>query len=114
LLEGLGLGLSALMTDLRRVRPHEERHVHAEARDPSGLVVAFLSELLLLYADDGFVARKITARTRGEPPTSVSATILGERFDPARHSARIEVKAVTLHELRFEPEHGRARVIVDI
>jgi SHS2 domain-containing protein len=101
------------MTDLRRVRAQEERRVRAEARDPTGLVVAFLSELLL-QADDGFLARRIVARTRGTPPTSVSATVLGERFDPARHTARTEVKAVTLHELRFDPERGRARVIVDI
>jgi SHS2 domain-containing protein len=114
LLEALGLGLTALMTDLRRVRPREERSVRASAADPSGLVVAFLTELVLLHAEDGFVPRQIRARTTGTPPTSVEAVCLGEPFDPVRHRARTEVKAVTLHQLRFDPRTGHARVIVDI
>ncbi len=88
--------------------------MRAAARDPVGLVVAFLSELLLAQAEDGFLARQISARTFGSPPTSVEAVVLGEPFDPARHTSRTEVKAITLHALRFEPERGRARVIVDI
>jgi len=114
LLEALGLGLFALMTDLRRVRPREERTVRADAADATGLVVGFLGELVLLHAEDGFVARRIRARARGDGPTSVDATCEGERFDPARHTSRMEVKAVTLHALRFDPARGRARVIVDI
>jgi len=114
LLEALGLGLVALMTDLRRVRPREERRVRASASDPAELVVAFLNELLILYADDGFLARRIRATTRGQPPRTVEAVVQGEPFDADRHAARTEVKAVTLHDLSFDPVRGRARVIVDI
>lgn len=101
------------MTDLRRVRPREERRFRASADDPPGLVVAYLSELLLA-ADDGFVARRISVTSAGDPPTSLTARAVGEPFDPARHPARIEVKAVTFHGLSFDPARGRARVIVDI
>jgi len=102
------------MTDLRTVRPVEERSVSASAPDPAGLVVAFLNELLLLSEDDGFVGRTIEAHPVGDPPTAVLATVRGERFDPARHPPGTEVKAVTLHRLRFDPDSGRARVIVDL
>ena len=88
--------------------------MRARAGDPASLVVAFLTELLLAYADDGFVARRLRVRSRGSPPTSLEAVALGEPFDPARHIARTEVKAVTLHALVFDPAGGRARVIVDI
>jgi SHS2 domain-containing protein len=114
LLEALGLGLYALMTDLRTVRPREERAVSASGLDPPELVVAFLTELLRLHDDDGFVARSIEARPLGNPPTSVVASLRGEPFDPARHPARTEVKAATFHHLVFDPAAGRARVIVDI
>jgi SHS2 domain-containing protein len=114
LLEGLGLGLFSLMTDLRKVRPLEERAVSASGDDPTALVVAFLTELLLLYAQDSFLARRIEVRTVGHPPTSLVASVAGERFDRARHTARTEVKAVTYHDLVFDPQRGRARVIVDI
>jgi SHS2 domain-containing protein len=114
LLEALGLGLYALMTDLRRVRAVESRAVSASAEDPAGLVVAFLTELILLEETDGFLGREIRVRPIGHPPTALVASVTGERFDAARHVARMDVKAATLHGLRFDPAQGRARVIVDI
>jgi protein archease len=102
------------MTDLRRVRPRESRAVSASAEDAAGLVVAFLTQLLQQYDDGAFLVRQIRARTLGDPPTAVVATIDGEPFDPVRHPARTEVKAITLHRLEFDPARGRARVIVDI
>ena len=86
----------------------------AEGNDPAELAVAFLNELLVLEETDGFLGRRISATTRGRPATSVRARVLGEPFDPARHVARTEVKAVTYHDLLFDPRAGRARVIVDL
>lgn len=102
------------MTELRRVRPVEPRSVSASGRDPAELVVAYLNELLLLESVDGFLGRRIRVRTLGDPPTSLVASVEGERFDVGRHAARTEVKAITLHELVFDLVRGRARVIVDI
>ena len=114
LLEALGLGLSALMTDLRKVRVREERAVSASATDPAQLVVAFLNELILLQSSDGFLVRTLKVHTVGTPPTSLVAAAAGERFDAARHPVRTEVKAATYHGLVFDPTRHRARVIVDI
>ena len=102
------------MTDLRRVRPSEERAVSASGSDPAELVVAYLTELLLLKEADGFLGRRLRVRPVGDPPTALVASVTGERFDPARHVARVDVKAITLHALEFDPARGRARVIVDI
>ncbi len=114
LLEGLGLGLSAILTDLRRVRRREDREVDVAADDPTELVVAFLNELIVLTSAEGFLVRDLTVTSSGDPPTSLVATATGETIDPARHVLRTEVKAATFHELRFEPARHRARVIVDI
>ncbi len=114
LFEALGLGLFSLITDLRKVRPTEERTVSASADEPSSLVVAFLGQLLLLQQAEGFLVRTIYARAIGSPPTSVLAEVRGEPYDAARHPQRIEVKAITMHRLVFDPARGRARVIVDI
>ena len=86
----------------------------ATGGDPTELVVAFLTELLVLQQTDGFLVREIRARPIGNPPTGIVASVSGERFDPKRHSARTEVKAVTFHGLVYDPDRGRARVIVDI
>jgi SHS2 domain-containing protein len=102
------------MTDRRTVRARGERAVSASAEDAPSLVVAFLSELLVLHETEGFLVRDARVRTVGSPPTALVASVSGEPFDPARHTARTEVKAVTYHDLVFDPERGRARVIVDI
>lgn len=112
--EALGLGLFALMTDLRTVRPRTDRAVSASGVDAPELVVAFLSELILLHEEDGFLAREVEVRLLGHPATALVASLRGEPFDPARHPARTEVKAATLHHLLFDADRGRARVIVDI
>lgn len=102
------------MTDLRKIRPREERAVSASAEDPSGLVVAFLTQLLLLKEADGFIGREVRVHPVGTPPTAIVASLTGEPFDPDRHVARVDVKAVTLHRLVFDVAGRRARVIVDI
>ncbi|HEY6239106.1 MAG TPA: archease [Thermoplasmata archaeon] len=114
LFEALGLGLFALMTDLRKVRPRSERTVSASGSDPVGLAVAFLNALLVLQQTEGFLVGELHARPVGSPPTAILATAYGEPFDPARHSRRIEVKAVTMHQASVDLARGRARVIVDI
>jgi len=114
LFEAMGLGLYALMTDLRTVRPREARTVRATGVDVESLTVDFLSRLLLLQQDDGFLVRQLHVQLHGRPPTSLTARALGEPMDPARHPRSIEVKAVTLHRLTVDTARGRARVIVDI
>ena len=114
LLEGLGLALFALLADPRTVRPRERRTVTAEGRDRTELAVAFLTELLVLHDTDGFLGRRISARLSGRGPYAAVAAVDGEPFDPRRHSARTEVKAVTYHRLEFDARSGRARAIVDL
>jgi SHS2 domain-containing protein len=114
LFEALGLGLFALMTDLHKVRSRETRLISTSGPDPAALVVAYLTQLLLLQQTEGFLARQIEARPIGTPPTAVLATVSGEPFDSLRHTPRVEVKAITWHALTFDLADRRARVIVDI
>lgn len=114
LYEALALGLFAVQTDLRKVRPRTERVVTATGDDPGALAVAFLTQLLLLEQTDGFLVRDVHARPVGDPPTSILATVRGEPFDAARHSSKIEVKAVTMHALSVDLARRKARVILDI
>lgn len=114
LFEALGLGLFALETDLRRVRPKESRKVHAEGVDLPSLVVAYLTALLEMGSADTFFAREIDVHLRDHPPKGLRATVRGEPFDLTRHTRRMEVKAATYHRLEIDLARGRARVIVDI
>lgn len=114
LLSGLGTGLFAVMTDLRRIRPNERREVRARARDGPGLAVALLSELIVLEQTEEFVARRVIVRSQWRPTPSLVADVYGERWDQDRHDRRKEVKAVTLHRLEVTLDPPTARVILDI
>jgi protein archease len=114
LFEALGLGLTALATDLRRVRPAQERTLSASAPDLEQLVVEFLTQLIILQESEGFVPRELTVRTIGSPPTALLATARGEPLDPKRHAVRMHVKAATLHGMSIDLRKGLARLIVDI
>lgn len=114
LYEGLARALAAATTDLRTVRPSVERTVTAAGRDPVGLAVAFLGELVTLFQVEGFVPRTVRVELSGPERLALRATLRGEPFDPERHPRRIEVKAVTFHEAVFDAGRGRARLVVDI
>lgn len=110
----LGTGLFALMTDLEHVRSAERRAVQAEGNDLPSVVVAFLTELLLLEQTEGFVGRSVEAHVDGRGPARVTAEVVGERIDASRHVRLKEIKAVTLHRLEIGLDPPSARVILDI
>ncbi|HTT25666.1 MAG TPA: archease [Thermoplasmata archaeon] len=114
LYEELAEALVGVMTDRRKLLAKERRSVAVTADDPLGLAVAFLSELVVLFQVDGFLARSVRVRATGRRPLRLRAELAGETFDPDRHPRRIEVKAVTLHAAVFDPAGGLARIILDI
>jgi SHS2 domain-containing protein len=103
-----------LIVDLGRIRPLRELTVKAEGSDPQGLLVNWLSEILYLHDADGWLFRDF--RVQELRDTAITAVARGERFDRARHQAKLLVKAVTYHQLALEetPSGWRAQVYVDI
>ena len=107
-------GLLDLMTDAKRIRPNDSRHLSVEAIDLEDLMVRWLGDLLYLYDTDRFLTTNVTFQAL--EPTSLRATLRGEIFDAARHPIDTEIKAVTYHQVAVERlETGwQARVIFDI
>ncbi|MDH3743517.1 MAG: archease [Acidobacteriota bacterium] len=115
------LGLFALtdcLTVLKKIEPRERHPFSLRAGGLDLLLVDWLQELLFRFETTGFVARdtelRLTSEDEGE--FVLEGVLLGEPFDPARHPVRLPVKAVTYHQLVFEPtDHGYfARVIFDV
>lgn len=115
------LALEALtdcLTDLTTVEPLQDESVSLCADALDLLLVDWLQELLYLFETRGLVAR--TAKLRLRPAKRgdfrLEGTILGEPFDPERHPVKLPVKAVTYHQLAFEPagDGFYARVILDV
>ncbi len=102
------------MTDLRKVRPREQRSVEVTGSEVPGLTVAYLNALILLQQSESFLVRQLQVRPTGQPPFRLSVRMWGESFDPTRHTQGMEVKAATWHKLRVDLNRRTARVIVDI
>jgi len=120
LLAALAGGLSDVLCDRSKVQPAITRRVQVEAPDPEDLAVDFLSQVLYAFGADGFLTARasveVLAAGRAGEPASVQAELAGEKYDPARHEIKTEVKAVTYHQLKIALEAGRwiGRVILDL
>lgn len=108
--------LFAVILEIDTIEPRERVEVRVEgALDLDDLLVRFLAELLFLHdaRDWLFCGAEIDGSVTA---SSVAATVVGERFDPARHVVARQVKAVTHHGLRLarEGEIWSARIVLDL
>jgi SHS2 domain-containing protein len=93
--------LRALLVADSVVRTAQERPVELRGADAPERLVHFLSDVLYLYDSERFV-----------PACAAGAGVLGEPFDPARHHAQREVKAVTHHDAQIRRENDGLHVII--
>ena len=114
LFEALAEGLADLICPREQVRAAEQRRVDVTAEDVEVLAVDFLSEVLAAVQAGRFVVARVSVEAIDDG--RVSARLLGEPYNPARHELRTEVKAVTYHQLRVarDGERWTARVILDV
>lgn len=90
------------------VEPRAHRFVPFDGTDDAERFFRFVRELVYLADAEGFLPAGCTAR-----PTGVE--LLGERYDPSRHLAERQIKALTRHQYRFESDGGvRAELVFDL
>jgi len=103
-----------LLIGLDKVREELSLEVQLEAADPEDLLVRWLGELLFLCNGEGYLFKKFSFSRLED--TSLTAMARGERFDPSRHEFKMEIKAVTYHQIAIKRVQDRweARIILDI
>jgi SHS2 domain-containing protein len=114
LFEEAARGLFAvILVNPGAARPIEETSVSVEGTEPEDLLHDWLAELLYVFDTERLVPAEFKLRLTD---TGLSATLLGEPLDPARHTVDAEVKAITYHGLTVRQEEGGwlAEVIVDL
>jgi len=114
LMEALAEGLTDVICDRATLSPAQRRQITVEAEDVEALAVDFLSEVLLAFEVGRFLLAE--AKVSTATPTTVTAELLGEPYDPARHDLKTEVKAVTYHQLKVAQDGDEwvGRVILDL
>ena len=101
--------LRELLVGTSPVTPAVERSIEPRGADPTERLIHFLTDALYLWDTERFLPAKVTA-----------GGIAGETYDPAKHQAQREVKAVTRHgaEVRVAEGEGegayRTTIVFDV
>lgn len=108
-------GLAELCYDRCAVRPMQRRAVEVAADSDEELMVHWLQEVYLQLEGDGWLtshADEVVVEAG-----RVAGELVGEPYDPDRHTLHTEIKAVTYHGLSVQRDADgtwRATVIVDV
>jgi SHS2 domain-containing protein len=98
------------------IRPLQEYEIAVESIDIEGLLVTFLSELIVLHEIENVVLDKFQVTFDGD--LKLTALCRGETFDQARHGGGAQVKGVSYHLMEVvRGEHGQpchVQVLFDI
>jgi SHS2 domain-containing protein len=112
--EYAALGVTSIIVERSSVEPLERRFVSLKGSDPANLLVLWLSEIVYLYdGEDFLVSGANITRLVGE---ELEATLTGEKVDESKHRLKMDVKAVTYHQLNIDqtPDGVLVRVFLDI
>jgi SHS2 domain-containing protein len=112
--EQAALGLISVIADVADIEPLDERLVKVDAQDYENLLVKWLSEILYLYDGEDYLLK--VAKIESISPTKLAARISGEKYKPEKHKLKMDVKAVTYHQLSIETGKSATtvRVFLDI
>jgi SHS2 domain-containing protein len=105
--------LAVLLVEPSDIRKAEHRRIEISADNDADLMHDLLTELLQMFAADGFIWSEAAVEERGG---LLHVSLEGETFDPSRHVSLGEIKGVTYHRLTVEKvcDEWTARVIFDV
>lgn len=105
-------GLVDTMVDLATVQPITEVKIEAEGHDLESLLFDWLDKVMLLLVADGIAMSEFSVKMRklGDNNYSLDGTAKGEKIDLARHHYKVEIKAITYHEMLVRQEQGRVTI----
>jgi len=101
--QNAALAMFELMTDASKIEPRIEEEIVVEEWDENALLYNWLEQLLLKFEIEGKLLSefKISELVQTEKGWRLQAKVSGELFDPKKHESRVEVKAVTYHQMEI-------------
>lgn len=110
--EQAAYGMMSIIVEPETILPVEEKTIVLSSVDHEQLLVKWLSEMLYLYDGEHFLPAAISVKTLAIG--GLTARVTGERFDAARHTALLDVKAVTYHQIHIDEARNIIRVFLDV
>ena len=107
-------GLISIIVETSSVDAVEQRFVRLVSSDVENLLIKWLSEVLYLYDGQNFLMSDVSIEQISS--TELEAVVTGEPVNERKHEFKMDVKAVTYHQLKIvhEKENWFARVFLDI
>lgn len=116
--ENAALAMFEVMTDTGKVVSRVEDEVVIEEYDQKALLYSWLEQLLLKFELEGrlYSRFQVTELQETKKGWRLCAVVSGEQFDPSKHESKVEIKAVTYHqmEIRREGDGYVLRFILDL
>ncbi len=102
------------IVELSSVTGQSQARLTVTGADWADLMANWLRELLGRWTIKGRLIK--SARIDEVSKTTLTATICFDIYDPARHSLKSDIKAVTYHNLTVEQDNDNwiARVVLDV
>jgi len=103
-----------MLTEIDTLKGLDTTELRVTGDDWPDLMVNWLRELLYLWNGKELLVKKTRILALSE--NELSANVELDPFDPDRHEIKIEIKAVTYHQIQVseEPEGWEAKVIFDV
>jgi SHS2 domain-containing protein len=115
--ENAAKGLIDTMIDLKTVRPKKEIVFSAKGHDLYSLLFDWLNKVMLLLVADRIAVSQFSINIKQHKNGySLEGTARGEPLDLDGHHYKVEIKAVTYHEMEIKQENGivTVRFLLDL
>lgn len=103
-----------LITDIKSLKGENQSSLNVKGSDRPDLMVNWLRELLYIWNGKEKLVESINIISITE--NELAAKIKFDSFDPARHSIKNEIKAVTYHQIQVNQiaKGWESRIIFDV
>jgi len=101
-----------IITDGSEIEPREEIDFETVSVDLAGLLVGFLSDLIVLYETEDMLFTEFDVEFDGH--TRIRVRARGESFDENKHSCGHQVKGVSYHMMEMSDGGGKRPSFVQI
>jgi SHS2 domain-containing protein len=115
--ENAAMALCDTMIDLKTVRPKREIKFSTKGDDLHSLLFNWLDKVMLLLVADGIAMSEFSVKIKQHNNDYLlEGTTRGEPLQLDRHHYKVEIKAVTYHEMEIKQEKDMttARFLLDL
>lgn len=111
--ENAAAGLISIIAETSKIQAGHRHHISIESTDVEHLLVRWMNEILYLCDAERFLLAKAEIKKITE--TSLRGFLFGEPYDSVKHELRMDVKAITYHQLKVQKtDHWTAKVFFDV